>query len=71
MVGRTTLIIAHRLSTIRNADQIVVLEGKQIVDQGTHRELMARDGLYRHLNQVQTRIADQWEAIRPLAVTSN
>jgi len=71
MVGRTTLIIAHRLSTIRNADQIVVLEGKQIVDQGTHHELMARDGLYRHLNQVQTRIEDQWDAIRPLAVTSN
>jgi ATP-binding cassette, subfamily B, bacterial len=71
MVGRTTLIIAHRLSTIRNADQIVVLEGKQIVDQGTHHELMARDGLYRHLNQVQIRIADQWEAIRPITVTSN
>ena len=42
MVGRTTLIIAHRLSTIRNADKIVVLEGKRIVEQGTHAELMAR-----------------------------
>ncbi|OQA43291.1 MAG: putative multidrug export ATP-binding/permease protein [Chloroflexi bacterium ADurb.Bin325] len=71
MVGRTTIIIAHRLSTIRNADQIVVLEGRRIVDQGTHRELMARDGLYRHLNQVQTRFEDQWEAIRPVTVTSN
>jgi len=57
MVGRTTLIIAHRLSTIRNADQIVVLEGKGIAEVGTHEELMARkDSLYRHLSEVQTRI---------------
>ncbi len=56
MVGRTTLIIAHRLSTIRNADVIVVLEGKHIREMGTHEQLMARaDGLYRHLNQVQLR----------------
>ncbi|MGC8780615.1 MAG: ABC transporter ATP-binding protein, partial [Anaerolineae bacterium] len=54
MVGRTTIIIAHRLSTIRNADKIVVLEGRHIVEQGTHRELMARNGLYRRLNDIQT-----------------
>jgi ABC-type multidrug transport system fused ATPase/permease subunit len=53
MRGRTTLIIAHRLSTIRNADLIVVLQGTGIVEMGTHDELMARDGLYRHLNEVQ------------------
>ena len=51
--GRTTLIIAHRLSTIRNAALIVVLQGSGIVEMGTHEELMARDGLYRYLNEVQ------------------
>jgi len=54
MVGRTTVVIAHRLSTIRNADKIVVLQDGRIEGQGTHGELMAQDGLYRCLNQVQT-----------------
>ncbi|MBI1294935.1 ATP-binding cassette domain-containing protein [bacterium] len=53
MIGRTTLIIAHRLSTIRNADQIVVLRDEGIAEKGTHEELMAIDGIYRHLNVVQ------------------
>jgi len=61
MVGRTTVIIAHRLSTVRNADLIVVLEGSQIVEMGTHEELMAREGLYRHLVQIQA--APQWAAL--------
>ena len=56
MVGRTTIIIAHRLSTIRNADKIVVLEGRQIKEIGTHTELMAKDGLYRRLNSVQNQL---------------
>jgi len=54
MAGRTTVVIAHRLSTIRKADNIVVLQDGLIEDQGTHEELMARDGLYRYLSQVQT-----------------
>jgi ATP-binding cassette subfamily B protein/subfamily B ATP-binding cassette protein MsbA len=53
MVGRTTIIIAHRLSTVRNADKIVVLEGTEIVEQGSHDALIANDGLYRRLYTVQ------------------
>jgi ATP-binding cassette subfamily B protein len=53
MVGRTTIVIAHRLSTIRNADKIVVLEGKRIVEMGTHAELLRNNGLYNRLVSVQ------------------
>jgi len=52
--GRTTFVIAHRLSTIVNADRIVVLQDGQVVEQGSHAELLAREeGLYRHYHALQ------------------
>jgi ATP-binding cassette subfamily B protein len=53
IAGRTTFVIAHRLSTIRKATRIVVLEHGEIVEQGTHAELLAHSGRYSHLHQLQ------------------
>ncbi len=50
---RTTLIVAHRLSTITHADKIVVIENGHIVETGTHRELIAKQGAYEHLYSIQ------------------
>ena len=53
MKGRTTVVIAHRLSTIEHADRIVVLDGGRVVEQGTHAELLSRNGAYTRLSRIQ------------------
>ena len=53
MKGRTTLVIAHRLSTIQNADLIVVMDDGRVVEQGTHTDLLRRNGAYAALHQLQ------------------
>ena len=54
MAGRTTFMIAHRLSTIRNADVILVMHHGRIVQRGKHDDLIAVDGLYKQLFEIQT-----------------
>jgi ATP-binding cassette subfamily B protein len=49
MKGRTSFVIAHRLSTIREADKIVVIRNGEIVERGTHEELLAQEGFYHNL----------------------
>ena len=53
MEGKTCFVIAHRLSTIENADLILVVNDGEVVEQGTHRELMERNGMYRKLYNAQ------------------
>lgn len=53
MEGKTSFIVAHRLSTIQNVDKILVLKDGQVIEQGTHEELIARQGFYQHLYQSQ------------------
>ncbi|MCY4781321.1 ABC transporter ATP-binding protein [Sphingobacterium sp. UT-1RO-CII-1] len=53
MENRTTVVIAHRLSTIQNADKIVVIDGGRIVEEGTHQELVNKEGLYKRLIDMQ------------------
>jgi ATP-binding cassette subfamily B protein len=55
MTGRTSFVIAHRLSTIRHADRILVLENGEVIEQGTHDELIAHSGRYRQMVDLQTR----------------
>lgn len=53
--GRTTIVVAHRLSTVKNADRIVVINNEGIVEEGTHEELIKRDGMYASLYKYQFR----------------
>ena len=53
MKGRTSFIVAHRLSTIKNADQILVMKAGNIIERGTHDELLAQGGFYKRLYESQ------------------
>ncbi|BFZ01115.1 hypothetical protein BsWGS_04154 [Bradybaena similaris] len=59
--GRTTITIAHRLSTIKHADKIVAISDGMIAEQGTHDELLRKEGLYYQLVQIQTRLSKESE----------
>lgn len=59
MENRTTFIIAHRIQSVMNADLIVVLDKGEIVQMGTHAELIAQDGMYRKIYDIQTRVDDE------------
>lgn len=60
--GRTTILISHRISTVKDADQIVYLRDGRIVEQGTHKELLAREGHYHHLYRRQS-VASELETL--------
>ncbi len=65
MKGRTSIVIAHRLSTILKADRILVVKDGVIKEQGTHEELLARNGVYRELYETQFRVVLDYEAEHP------
>ncbi len=63
---KTSIVIAHRLSTIQQADQIIVLKNKQVLETGNHQELIAQDGLYASLFKIQSgdkKLLDEWELV--------
>jgi ATP-binding cassette subfamily B protein len=61
--GRTTFIIAHRIQTVMQADKILVLDKGRIVQQGSHRELVAQDGIYRRIYELQAQIGQDVESV--------
>ncbi len=69
MRGRTTLLISNRISTLRRADRILVLQKGQVIESGTHDQLLRRTGVYRRLAELQfADLADeQLEATKPLS----
>jgi ATP-binding cassette subfamily B protein len=56
MTDRTTFVIAHRIQSIMNADQILVFDRGEVVQHGTHEELVAQEGIYKEIYDIQTRI---------------
>jgi ATP-binding cassette subfamily B protein len=70
MEGRTTFVIAHRLSTVRRADMILVMDRGQIVERGTHEELLSRGGLYKEIHDLQlidhAKFAEEMEELKEL-----
>ena len=64
MKGRTSFVIAHRLSTIRNADKIVLIDKGIVSESGTHEELLAHNGLYRKLNEMQFEFGVETESVK-------
>ncbi len=69
--GRTTVAIAHRLSTLRNADRILVFDRGEIVEQGSHAELIAADGVYARLVRIQTQVSKDPNVDRLLIATQD
>ena len=61
MKGRTSFIIAHRIQTVMYADLILVMDKGRIIQRGTHRELLAHDGVYRQIYDLQSRIDEEVE----------
>ena len=59
--GRTTIAIAHRLSTIQDADCIYVLDKGRIIESGSHEELLAQDGTYKKMYQLQAGMMESWK----------
>ena len=74
MEGRTTFVIAHRLSTVRRADMILVMDKGQIVERGSHNELLARGGLYKEIHDLQlvdhAKFAEEAELLSLTGLTS-
>ena len=69
--GRTTFVIAHRLSTVRNADLLVVLDRGKIVELGSHEELLAGEGFYRRIYDLQLRPQEDLRLLRPMPSTGD
>ena len=61
--NRTTFIIAHRIQTVMQADKILVLDKGRIVQQGSHRELVAQEGIYRRIYELQAQIGQDAESV--------